>query len=206
MLVIKIFRRTNKIICTVISTFWFKTLLIIYRCNFGKNIQVIGKVYIRCDRIGAISIGNSFKLISKSNINLVGITNIASFQCIKSGIIDVGDNCSFTSTIISSKERIIIGNYVMIGANVRILDHDYHSKDYIERRDPLNHVNSNSAPIIIEDDVFIGTNSIILKGTKVGARSIIGAGSVVSIKTIPPDSLVIGNPAIIVNKPSKDND
>jgi bifunctional UDP-N-acetylglucosamine pyrophosphorylase/glucosamine-1-phosphate N-acetyltransferase len=52
----------------------------------------------------------------------------------------------------------------------------------------------------IGDDCFIGTNSILLKGTKIGARSIVAAGSVVFGLQIPPDSLVKGNPAQIIRR------
>ena len=51
--------------------------------------------------------------------------------------------------------------------------------------------------IIIEDDVLIGANVIILKGVHIGARSIIGAGSVVT-KDVPEDCIVAGNPAKVV--------
>ena len=51
--------------------------------------------------------------------------------------------------------------------------------------------------IIIEDDVLIGTNCIVLKGVRIGARSIIGAGSIVT-KDIPSDCIAAGNPAIII--------
>ncbi len=49
------------------------------------------------------------------------------------------------------------------------------------------------APVVIEDDVLIGVNSIILKGVTIGARSIIGAGSVVT-KSVPSDCVACGNP------------
>jgi len=78
---------------------------------------------------------------------------------------------------------------------VRTYDHDFHSLDYLERRSLSDVKNAASKPIVIGDDVFIGANSIILKGVKIGDRSIVGAGSVVANKEIPPDSLVMGNPA-----------
>ena len=59
--------------------------------------------------------------------------------------------------------------------------------------------NIRSKRIVIGDDVFIGTNAIILKGTQIGDRSIIAAGSVVMGLKIPPDSMVKGNPARIVS-------
>ena len=52
---------------------------------------------------------------------------------------------------------------------------------------------------MIEDDVWIGAQSIILKGVTIGARSIIGAGSVVT-KSIPSDCIAAGNPCKILKK------
>lgn len=54
-----------------------------------------------------------------------------------------------------------------------------------------------SAPIVIEDDVWVGAHSFILKGVTIGARSIIGAGSVVT-KNIPADCVAAGNPCRVI--------
>ena len=54
-------------------------------------------------------------------------------------------------------------------------------------------------PIVIEDDVWIGAHSIILKGVTIGARSIIGAGSIVT-KDIPCDCIAAGNPCKVKKK------
>lgn len=54
-----------------------------------------------------------------------------------------------------------------------------------------------SAPIVVEDDVWVGAHSIILKGVTIGARSIIGAGSVVT-KSIPADCVAAGNPCRVI--------
>ena len=59
--------------------------------------------------------------------------------------------------------------------------------------------NTKTAPVIIDDDVFIGTNCIIGKGVHIGARSIIAAGSVV-VKDIPADEVWGGNPARFIKK------
>lgn len=59
-----------------------------------------------------------------------------------------------------------------------------------------------SAPVTIEDDVFIGMNCVILKGVTIGARSIIAAGSVVT-KSIPADCVAGGNPAKVIKRLSK---
>ena len=54
-------------------------------------------------------------------------------------------------------------------------------------------------PIVVEDDVLIGANCIILKGVRIGARSVVGAGSVVT-RDVPPDTVVAGNPAVVIKK------
>ena len=54
-------------------------------------------------------------------------------------------------------------------------------------------------PVIIEDDVWIGTRVTILKGVTVGKGAIIGACSVVT-KDVPPHSIVVGNPAKVVKE------
>lgn len=79
-----------------------------------------------------------------------------------------------------------------------MIDTDSHSLDYMSRRE-FRRDNGVTKPIIIEDDVLIGMSSIILKGVRIWARSIIGAGSVVT-KSAPPDSIVGGNPAKVIRK------
>jgi acetyltransferase-like isoleucine patch superfamily enzyme len=68
------------------------------------------------------------------------------------------------------------------------MDNDWHQED---SRVSLN------KPVIIEDDVFIGVNSMVLKGVRIGAGSLIGAGSVVT-KDIPPGVIAAGVPAKVI--------
>jgi acetyltransferase-like isoleucine patch superfamily enzyme len=183
----------------IISTILFTSKMRFYGNSYGKNLCIIGKVIVDSPRKRNISIGDNFTLVSRFMSNLVGITNICVLQCLGSGTITIGSNCGFSSPIISAKTSVIIGDHVLIGANVRIYDHDYHSTNFLTRRSSQQD-KPKTKSIHIEDDVFIGTNSIILKGSHIGARTVIGAGSVCSNMIIPPDSIVAGNPAKMVKR------
>lgn len=121
------------------------------------------------------------------------------------GAISIGDNCSFSDITIWSKDRIQIGNYVTIGAGTIINDSNNHCLNYLERREEHKYgidwskLNIVKKPIVIEDDVFIGTHCIINKGVTIGARSILAAGSVL-VCDIPADEVWGGNPARLIKK------
>ena len=76
-----------------------------------------------------------------------------------------------------------------------ITDTDAHPMDFLTRR-TSNYV-TNSAPVVIEDDAWIGAHSIVLKGVTIGARSIVGAGSVVT-RSITADCVAVGNPCRVI--------
>lgn len=92
-------------------------------------------------------------------------------------------------------DSVTIGDNVKVGACVLITDTDSHPMNYEVRR--TSNYGTKSAPIVIEDDVWVDAHSIILKGVTIGARSIIGAGSVVT-KSIPADCVAAGNPCKVI--------
>lgn len=186
------------------STIRFKFFMFLASGKYGKKIKIDGKVFVRSQSPHTIKIGDNFTLNSRPGSNLVGVTNYASFQSLGKGSIYIGNNCGFTSTVISSRTSVKIGDNVKIGGNSRIYDHDYHSLNYTERRNSVEDSKGcKTAAVEIGDDVFIGANATILKGVKIGARSIIGTGSVVSLKDIPEDSVVAGNPAKLITTGKK---
>lgn len=111
--------------------------------------------------------------------------------------LNIGNNVGMSSTRMWIHDSVTIGDNVKIGACVLIMDTDAHPIDYLKRRSSS--FGTKSAPIVIEDDVWIGAHSIILKGVRIGARSVIGAGSVVA-KSIPQDCVAVGNPCRIIKK------
>jgi len=98
---------------------------------------------------------------------------------------------------IAARTKITIGNNVLIGSNCTIIDNDFHHPNF-RNREP-GHDNIPAKPIIIEDNVFIGLNSVILKGVRIGKNSVIGANSVV-FNDIPEDSIAVGNPCKSIMK------
>lgn len=180
-----------------IKTFLFSKLL---KIKCGENVKFVGRTIIRLMKPYSINIGKNTVFLSGSENNLVGLTNPTVICAAKGGKIEIGHDSGFSSVIIHARESITLGNYLNVGGNVRIFDHDFHSLDWQDRRPPQNPLTVRSSPVVIEDDVFIGTNAIILKGTRIGARSIIAAGSVVFGLDIPPDSMVKGNPAQIIRR------
>lgn len=113
----------------------------------------------------------------------------------KNGVLTVGDNSGFNSVSITCHNNITIGEHVNIGGGTRIYDTDFHPIDWRDRR--TDGSKTKTAPVVIEDDVFIGTGCIIGKGRTIGARSVIAAGSVV-VKDIPADCIAGGNPCKVI--------
>src|SRR5436190_1225383 len=98
-------------------------------------------------------------------------------QLHRGSTLKLGDGFGFTGATLVAAERIQIGHRVLVGANASIMDTDFHPLDPERRRADINA--GTSAEVIIEDDVFIGMNAIILKGVRLGAGCVVGAGSVV---------------------------
>lgn len=158
-----------------------------------------------------VDIGNDFTFTSGGGINPLSRNKRGQIYAAKDARISIGDNSGISSSCLWAKEKITIGNYVNIGAGCIIMDTDAHNLDWKIRAglvlDAKNEIiedstSAKSAPITIEDNAFIGTRSIILKGVTVGARSIIAAGSVVT-KSIPPDCIAGGNPCRVLKQLNK---
>jgi acetyltransferase-like isoleucine patch superfamily enzyme len=122
-------------------------------------------------------------------------------KCVKIGRYTYGPLNVFTYG--AENEFLEIGDFVSIASGVKFILGGNHStktfSTYPFKVKLFNDFNESTSkgPIIIKDDVWIGTDSIILSGVTIGQGAIIGAGTVVS-KNIPPYAIAIGNPAQIV--------
>ncbi len=166
----------------------------------GKQVRFQGKTIIRTRHPGEIVLGDGVVFNAQHSTNLVGLTGPTILDTLGGGRIAVGDGSGFSSVVMTSRSSITIGSHVKVGGNVRIFDHDYHSLEAEYRRTAEDRNHIRTKPVVIEDDCFIGTNAMILKGTHLGPRTIVAAGSVVFGLDVPPDSMVKGNPARVMER------
>ena len=172
---------------------------------YGKNLSLLSTA----------SIEN--KTGSKENITIGNNCELGCSIYVESGKLQIGDYTTIRhNTEINTVNFISIGNDCIISNNCVIYDNNshptspkarlamtrsgFHSELWLCRHSDSNH-------IIIEDNVWIGQRSMILKGREeivIGRGCIIGAGSVVT-KSIPPYAIVAGNPAKIVKYLDNDN-
>ena len=111
---------------------------------------------------------------------------------LESGKIRLGGNTFLAGkNMLVAKESVSIGRNCAIAWGVTICDHDFH-KLYKNGKQRVE-----TAPVTIEDNVWIGMNATILKGVTVGKGAVIGAGAVVT-RDVPPATIFAGNPGCVV--------
>ena len=157
---------------------------------YGDNISV--------DRIPYIN--GTPRIELGSNIRVSGLLSIAASSKGTPTLI-IGDGVFIGhGTAFARATRISVGKFASIAGGCYIADTEGHS--HYNPQKPIWEVPAGEgdvAPVTIEDGVQISRNVMILKGVTIGARSVIGAGSVVR-SDIPADSIVMGNPARVVKK------
>jgi acetyltransferase-like isoleucine patch superfamily enzyme len=155
--------------------------------------------FLRSRRDGAVRLGDYVSCYAG-----------CSFAIGENGRCTVGDFTLMNGALVMAEELIEIGSYCLISWNVGIADSDFHPIDpaqrridalalapYYKERPPRPPIRT--APVRIGDNVWIGMNAVILKGVTIGENSVVAAGSVVS-KSVAANTVVAGNPAVVVRK------
>jgi len=133
------------------------------------------------------------KVASTASISGNGVLNLGSkwdgLRYLPSEL-NIGEGYINNKVTIDCFDSITIGNGVAISKGVTIRDSDNHS---------INGSKKISAPIIIEDHVWIGLNATILKGVRIGSGAVVAAGAVVT-RDVPENAIVGGVPARIIKE------
>ena len=175
-----------------------RLLFSLNRIGWGNNWRFYGVPIIQKHRQSTMRFGPGLNLRSTVRSNPLGPNHPVILCTWQAGaVLEIGEIFGMTGGTICAAEHITIGNCVIIGANCTIIDTDFHPLDpEVRRRSPQA---VQTAPISIEDDVFIGMNCLILKGVTIGRSSVVGAGSVVT-RDVPSGVIVAGNPAKVLRK------
>lgn len=164
---------------------FFYKLLSIKISHVGKSYQPILAEGRGTIHIGKSSIGNK-----KSPFYFSGYTYLEARS--PHSTIEIGDHTQINNNavIIAEKTSIKIGNHVLIGTEFCVYDSDFHELNPNKRLSNEHQC----MPVIIKDNVFIGSRVTILKGVTIHENSVIGSGSVVT-KNIPANEIWAGVPA-----------
>lgn len=177
----------------IVSTPALRLQFLLSGIEWGDHWRIFGAPMIQRHRGSSIELGSYLELRSSPRSNPLTPQQPVVFSTRSpQATIKLGDHCGLTGVVIVAEREVLIGDHVLIGANTVITDTDFHPLSPESRRSNINA--GESAPIHIENDVFIGTQAIILKGVTIGTGAVIGARSVVT-KDVAPRSIVAGNPA-----------
>jgi acetyltransferase-like isoleucine patch superfamily enzyme len=182
--------------------------LIVFLAKNYQNYRVfLYKILSKNTFLGEPSISQPTLFMGKGEIIFNKKTNIGYFPSpfyydgssyiearTKESKIIFGNNVNINNNFtIISETSITLANNILIGTNVEIYDSDFHTID-VNR---FGNKQYKKAPIIIKENVWIGSNVKILKGVIIGENSVISNGSIV-IKNIPPNVVAAGIPAKVV--------
>jgi acetyltransferase-like isoleucine patch superfamily enzyme len=159
-----------------------------YRClyaglNVGRGVRLGRRVYIRVLTGGSLELGDNVHVDNDAYLISEGALSVGSESYIGVG------------SVIAAVQQIAVGSNALIAAYATIRDQD-HS---VEPGTPFNRQGLDSAPVIIGDNVWVGTKATILKGVRVGSNAVIGAHALVN-SDVAEGARVGGIPARDIGK------
>lgn len=173
----------------LLNKFYYEPMLRSRCASVGKNVQTDGDIPL-ISGSGRIVIGDNVRIGNRN----AWILSPNLYECPE---LIIGDNTAINYQVgISAECRVSIGNNCQIAGESIIFDNNSHSIYYTDNRKMTK---DDVAPVTIEDNVWVGMRSMILKGVTIGMGSVVAAGSVVT-RDVPPMILVGGNPAKEIKK------
>lgn len=165
------------VFCLMFTNLKFIFIKVFHLSKFKYHLLSICSPMSEIDMTGgSIEIGNKFRMRSNCHI-----------RSRKNAKVIIGHNVSLNyGTMVVAHEMIQIGDNCQIAPNVMIYDHNH---DY-KVRGGINTMKFKTNPIVIGNNVWIGANTVILRGTVIGDNSVVGAGSVIKGK-YPKGAIIV---------------
>jgi acetyltransferase-like isoleucine patch superfamily enzyme len=132
-------------------------------------------------------------VVLNEGVSLCGTIVPIEFNTYSNGRIEIGSRTFINyGSSVAARDFIEIGSHCHLGHYTFIMDNNQHDTVVHTALPP-------SKPIVIEDDVWIGSHVVILPGVRIGKNAVIGAGSIVT-RDIPPRCVAAGNPARVIRQ------
>ncbi|MEA2647442.1 MAG: hypothetical protein QOE92_2525 [Chloroflexota bacterium] len=152
---------------------------------------MIGRDFVSNGRLrlggpGRIEIGDDVNAWARAEANV-----LTTFSA--EALIRIGDNVRLNGAGIQAATAVTVGRDCILGS-CTIVDTDHHSVA-VDRRRPG--ARPATAPVVIEDNVWVAGGAVILKGVTIGRDAVVGYGAIVT-SDVPPGTVVAGNPARVV--------
>ena len=186
--------RFRKAIVTVFGSLFGTLRIALWGCRMHGMVKCVGLPRIERTPKGSIEIGKGCCLRSARCSNPVGVFHPVQLATIGAGRIVIGDGCGISGSVLVAENSITLGRRVMIGAGCAVIDSNCHPLDAEAR---ARGERGKTSPIVLEDDVWLGMNVLVLKGVRIGAGTVVGAGSVVT-GDLPAGVVAAGGPARVV--------
>ena len=177
-LIIKIYYKYLKIFWSIFVKIHLKLLGV----KIGKNVTFFGFPVINLGKNSEIILMDNVTLCSDSRFTQIGINHPVILKTSDNAKLIIGKDTGISGGTIYANKKVKIGNECLIGADVKIFDTNFHSLKALNRRHNTKQEDISSKEIIIEDNCFIGTGAIILKGSLVKKDTVIPAKAIVREK------------------------
>jgi maltose O-acetyltransferase len=184
-------RQTDKKSLSLFIFFFFRLL------NLSLNLALTRFYLIKCNKVGKMVFTKGKPQITNKGTLIIGNYNSiwskisnTRLSAHPGGYLEIGNHNYINGAFISASSKVVLGNNIKIGPQTMIMDSDFH--------DTSDHNKEGlSSEIIIEDDVWLGARSTVLKGVHIGKGAVVAIGAVVT-RDVPANAIVGGIPAKII--------
>jgi acetyltransferase-like isoleucine patch superfamily enzyme len=159
----------------------------------NAQLRLLGKAKVPLSvRVrGRVTLSGSGEVVLREGVSLNGTVVPIELVTYDSGRIEIGAHTFINyGSSIAARASVKIGSHCHLGHYMFVMDNNQHDAVRHWELPP-------SAPVVIEDNVWIGSKVVILPGVRIGCRAVIGAGSIVT-KDVPPRCVAAGNPARVL--------
>ncbi|PAP81871.1 hypothetical protein B1759_06460 [Rubrivirga sp. SAORIC476] len=157
---------------------WLNAQVRLRRCRLGRRVTVWGNPHVTAT--GEIALGD--------RVTVHSFLSRVQLSAGPGARLTVGDDTYINNgSVLSARRSVTVGARCQVATGVILMDADFHAVGDLDAP-------GKAAPIVIEDDVWLATRAVVLKGVTVGRGAVVAAGAVVT-KDVPPYTLVAGVPA-----------